>query len=512
MTDYYVDLGNATFADATGVDNSANVYTGPAGLQAAIRGTGNATALAAADELFMKGTGDLGRLVLIDCAGTDVSHWAPLDVVRNKDGAGDDWTGVVVEANDDPAGAMGADDLVLVWMDTGKSASDVDVSDGIENTTQAENVDPITSAVTPGIQDDIAAAGAAGPLVFTGVNSSWTEDGTKAVWDGDSKATNCLYVGAAADRHVWRNHEWKNATGENLTGNTGAINHIFLNCDVHDSASHGTGLYPQRSLWVLCRFYNNASRGMQIYSSRAILCSCYGNGTDGFYEGSRSNFLACLAYDNGGIGFNYATDPSLALFCVADCNGTDGLVIPSVGVVLGCRATNNVQHGMEAVTASVTDLYNAVIGNIGGVTTGAVFDQTFKGASTRITSGAIGYEDVIYTFDFDNGSGTPYVTGEVITGNASGTTAVILTISDSAATGTITFRNQTGSMFLDGEQITGGTGSKTADVDGRVNVSGTPKYNLALGAAGYRTEADMGGSNYARFARGLPTVPIAGLK
>ena len=54
MTDYYCDLAK-DFADQTGVDSTGNEYYGPGGLQAAIEGWGAATALAAGDEIFIKG-------------------------------------------------------------------------------------------------------------------------------------------------------------------------------------------------------------------------------------------------------------------------------------------------------------------------------------------------------------------------------------------------------------------------------------------------------------------------
>ena len=114
MTTYYCDLGESTFADVVGDTN--NPYTGPAGLQAAVRGTGNATSLTGSDTLKCKGTGDLSRLVLLHCP-SDVSAWAPGDAVGNDVGDGDDWTGVVVQANDDPVGQLGDDGLLLVWLD-----------------------------------------------------------------------------------------------------------------------------------------------------------------------------------------------------------------------------------------------------------------------------------------------------------------------------------------------------------------------------------------------------------
>ena len=88
---YYCNLSEGTFADATGDpdgDGAGDIYTGPAGFMAALRGTGSATVLAAGDTLWLCGTGDLQRLILMDCDGTDVSAWGVGDVVQNGDDDG----------------------------------------------------------------------------------------------------------------------------------------------------------------------------------------------------------------------------------------------------------------------------------------------------------------------------------------------------------------------------------------------------------------------------------------
>ena len=138
---YYCDLGNATFADSAGTDHVGAEYTGPAGMQAAIRGTGNATALAAGEILYVTGTGDLSRLVQIDCNGYDTTAtpWDEGDAVESLDGGAAQWSGVVVEAG---VGAVA--DTILVWMTAGKDATYITVAYGINNTTKSESLDPIT--------------------------------------------------------------------------------------------------------------------------------------------------------------------------------------------------------------------------------------------------------------------------------------------------------------------------------------------------------------------------------
>ena len=84
-TTYYIDPA-ADFVDRTGLDKVGAELTGPGGFQAALRGTGAATKLAAGDTIVIKaGILAIDRLILMDCNGTDVSAWEGALYARHDD-------------------------------------------------------------------------------------------------------------------------------------------------------------------------------------------------------------------------------------------------------------------------------------------------------------------------------------------------------------------------------------------------------------------------------------------
>jgi|GEM_PF-4847680 len=388
MTDYYCDLGEGTFADNAGTA-TGTAYTGPAGLQAAIRGTGSATALAAGDTLYIKGTGDLSRLVLLDCNGTDVSAWAPTNVVRNKDGAGDDWTGVVVQANDDPPGNLGADDLVLVWLDSGKSVDDIDLADGIENTTLAESADPLAAKSAPGVYF-VNNGSSAAPIKFVGVNSSWKEDDTMAVMDGNDKAVTGFARTEIRSYIDFRNIHVTRTTSSAWAAAFQFRNCSWVNCEASASGAHGFsgGGSLQYSSMINCRAYDNNQCGFgNIYGSSLFGCTAYNNGAEGFHL-TYSNANNCVSYENV-TGYNIARGCSLTN-CVADKN-TYGVDLDAGAMVVGSRITNNTTYGLMGAE-SAHDPYCFYSDN-GENFQSDVYDDRVYGESTRVTSGTIGYID-----------------------------------------------------------------------------------------------------------------------
>ena len=183
MTDYYCDL-SLNFEDID-IDNpSANpsdspgafVYTGPGGFQAAIRGTGRANQMLAADTLYLKGTADLSKLVQIVCdnnIGAGGQEWLIGDTVADN-GGGTTWIGTICEME-----VGGANTTLLTQLTTG-TFEDVANGDGIQNTTQVET-DTIAAQgqiTCPGIKTDGVSGGEeTGSLKFIGVNADWENDG-----------------------------------------------------------------------------------------------------------------------------------------------------------------------------------------------------------------------------------------------------------------------------------------------------------------------------------------------
>jgi hypothetical protein len=369
MATYYCDLSDGTFVDRTGVD-VANEYTGPAGFMAAMRGTGNATALAATDTLWLCGTGDLQRLILMDCAGTDVTAgglgWAVGDVVRNKDGAGDDWTGVIVETND--GGFLGADDMLLIWLDAGKSEDDINVADGVENTTQmpAESVDPITSAIAPGINmNGIANGDNTGRIRIRGTTdlTDPTNNLGQAVLDCQVNAgataaddgTSCtLVVTFISLEYI----TVQNAADDGIYCSAAASNDWqYIHCLTKDCGDMGLYAGGARALVHRCISRDNsADDNFYLYANvTAAFCLSEGSGDYGFNANSSGGvFYCCIGFGNADDNFYSTGDAVRLLNCVGDgSTGGSGWYYAATTVTEGCvalgsRFTNNNQYGIES--------------------------------------------------------------------------------------------------------------------------------------------------------------------
>ena len=391
MTDYYCDITQGTFSDNLGT-STGTAYTGPAGLQAAIRGTGNATALAAGDRLYIKGTGDLSRLVLLDCNGTDVSGWGVGDVVHNKD-AGSTWQGVVVETN---SGAfLGAADLALVWLDSGYDESDILVAEGVTNDDAGggagdpTDVDPLAARSTPGFYVDNNSGAANNPIELIGVNSSWTDDGTRAILDGKDKAEYGLLT--KAKNYIRpRNLHVKDTTSHGFHASSTTTNWHFENCWAEGCAGSGIyGLNFYYTTYHKCRAFDvtgpygiydrsgNATHCLAYNCVTGIACSGVGVANSAAYE--CTNGFMCF-YGGALVG------------CVADKNANGIFLVNSAtSQLVGCRITNNTTYGVKG-DFTWDDFYCFYSGN------GANFEYDLgndlvDGESTRVTSGVVGYID-----------------------------------------------------------------------------------------------------------------------
>ena len=385
MTDYYCNLSADTFADRTGLDNSANVLTGPAGLQAAIRGTGSATALTAGDTIHLKGSGDLSRLVEIDC-GADVSAWSIGDAVSENSGAGA-WTGVVVKTS-----VGGDSDVVLVWMGSGYDAADVLLAGGIANPGGSPaSVATLTSVSTPGITLDGAYGSAGSKVRFVGVNDSWVEDRTPATLDAGDKAASCLTNPATMYYLALANLVLANAAGDCLSPVASYRYNTHTNCVFEGAASDGvrgssTMLY---CAFDFCTFRDNGDYGAYVSSCGFFGCTFYNNDT-GLYALAAGAAVDCVFFENTTLGV-WLQNATAAINCVMDSNDSGVRVGHPACTVTACRITNNDSYGIYG-SPSVRDAYCFYSGNTANFEND-IHDATVRGESTRITSGEIGYID-----------------------------------------------------------------------------------------------------------------------
>ncbi len=389
MSTYYCDL-TADYADNPGT--LADPYAGPAGLQAALRGTGNAVALVAGDTLYIKGSGDLSRLVLIDCDSTDVTGWGLGDVVRNKD-AGSAWQGVVVETNS--GGFLGADDLALVWLDSGYDEDSILVAEGVTNddasggASDPTNVDPLANRSAPGVY-----LGANGTNVakvhYVGVNAAWVEDGSRAVLDGADKAYTGLRNAASINWQEFRNIHTRRVVDKAWMADQHINYSVFVNCVASESAGGFGGTYAIRfSTAFGCTAYDNNAVGMKLYYSSGVNCTAYNNGAYGF-ELAVASLANSVSFEN--VYGAYLPGSCSVVNCVFDKNLSHGVVSTGASSQLvACRITNNASYGIFGDNP-VHDPYSFYSGNAANFEND-IHDARVRGVSTRVTTGTIGYID-----------------------------------------------------------------------------------------------------------------------
>ena len=193
------------------------------------------------------------------------------------------------------------------------------------------------------------------------------------------------------------------------------------------------------------------STSLRFLRSTFILCQAYNNANDGFACDDYNSFLFCTAHTNGGVGtsFGFFAKTSTYIGCVAYNNSkTNFSDLGFTSLWFGCVSDDPTDFGL-----SISN-YTAVIAGcrVTGVGTGIVGDGS------------------AYALDLWNFINTP---------------------------------TKTATITVD-QQINGADTRTETGVEGYVDAA-SGLYSLILGAAGYRTEVDMGGGNYARIARGLPT-------
>ncbi|MDP6546120.1 MAG: hypothetical protein QGH60_19240 [Phycisphaerae bacterium] len=396
MTDYYCDIGEETYWQGAAGTTTGDPYTGPAGLQNAIRGTGVSGALSPGDTLYIKGgTGDLSRLVLVDCNGTDVTAtglgWDIGDIVAEASASA--WNGYIVETND--GGFLGADDMLLIWLDPGFDETDIIPANGITNATQAQSVTPLAdNTTTPGVCLETDGTNAA-PIYFVGVDSSWVEDGSLAILDGALKAYTGFRNSAIRTYLEFRNIHTRRTVDSAWAADANLRYCSLVNCigsETQKGGIGGGGNHIQYSHILHCKAYDNAGGyGFGLYGGAAVNCVAYNNSSAGFYQNIGA-CVNCVSFENQ-TGFQLATGADL-VNCVADKNSSYGVHTGSPGQsVSACRITNNGTYGIRDFGRPMHDPYCFYSGNGANFETAGIHDDTVRGASTRVTTGVEGYID-----------------------------------------------------------------------------------------------------------------------
>jgi len=221
-----------------------------------------------------------------------------------------------------------------------------DIFDDVTNGSAASNDVNIymygTATITAQLDLDAAVGGSTNTRWrLIGVNSSYEEDGTRAVittassitslikittidylefrhidFDGNSNATYCIYAAANGD-------------GRYTT---------FDDCLIHDA--DGVGIY-----------YNG-------YGPTLIRCDVYSNNTAGFYSSSTTYYVQLIASsfrDNGSRGIYTVLTHSFIQGCKVYGNGSNGMEVKIANdyvAITGCTFYGNTLDGVDITLAS----------------------------------------------------------------------------------------------------------------------------------------------------------------
>lgn len=363
MATYYCNASGTYAVAQDGTDNTGSEWQGPYGLQKGI------DTVTAGNDLHIKGTANLTRLVSMTL-GKDVAAagWTAGDAVQNDTGDGDDWTGVLCEVSTTD---------VIVELATTDDEDDINLADGIENTTQVDTT-TISSKSCDGLMIDTqAGSNASGYIRYIGVNSSWAIDGTQAVINGNSDATYCLDGTSGTCPYLWwQNIQFTGATDSGLQISSSNMDEwILINVDID---SHGNDGFVSASgnnymTFIASRIHGNSDIGIVAGNGiRIIMTSIYGNGGVGINCGSNGNalFYASAVFDNGNSSYNIIFDTGSAIInSVVD--GTNQTSEEGVrpydtnaeAILLLLNRITNCNEGVDANNAIVLQGWNLYHGN-----------------------------------------------------------------------------------------------------------------------------------------------------
>lgn len=189
-------------------------------------------------------------------------------------------------------------------------------------------------------------------LKFIGVNSSWVNDGTKYVINGNGTVSMCLYFGAVS-YHAWYNFKCYGATSYQVDFNVQGASHCNL-YNFHCSGGLGVRMYRNNLGSFIGGIVENSTNGLYNLSGNCLFSTIRNNsnrGIDSSYLGSV--IVGCLIYGSG-TGIVYGIyGGGLIINNIIHGNGTGILFNTSGGLqsVIGNRLTNNTT-GVDAQTLS----------------------------------------------------------------------------------------------------------------------------------------------------------------
>lgn len=186
-------------------------------------------------------------------------------------------------------------------------------------------------------------------LKFIGVNSSWVNDGTKYVINGNSSFSNCLYFGAM-DYHAWYNFKCYGAINYQVEFVVSGASY----CDLYNfHCSGGSGVRMLRNTYgsFIGGIVENSANGLYNLSGDCLFSTirnCSGTGID--FVSSGLNVVGCLIHGNGTGIFCGTSGGGLIMNNIIHGNST-GILSGALKSVIGNRLTNNTT-GVDAQARS----------------------------------------------------------------------------------------------------------------------------------------------------------------
>jgi len=229
------------------------------------------------------------------------------------------------------------------------------------------------------------------------------------------------------------------------------------------------------------------------YWDNVEFANATGHNVNASAEADDWRFHRCSSHDAGDAGFGGYWRRCLFSYTEA-YNNIDGIDYSRDSMYIGCGFHNNSGNGVNCIYSNVFS--NCWIHNNG--TYGVYIDG----------NGAISFDHCV--IDGNQAVGLRIIWGQILIRGCMFTNNVTraLWLDDASCTdlNNIFINNGTdifgSAAFSDDKGVTTRITSGTVGYEDQAN----DKFSRIVGAAGYRTEVDIGGGNYLRFCPGLPTL------
>lgn len=231
----------------------------------------------------------------------------------------------------------------------------------------------------------------------SGTGTTWTNDGTRAIIDGNGGNYSVLTQNGAYN--LFENFGFTGSGNTTGVAGTGDQN-VYVNCAFYGNGTIGyQGNGMVRCQLIRCVAYGNTTQGFSPGNyNRLLFCCSHDNGTDGYGDanGLNSNYIGCLGYDNGDKGWETLMQGAMLLNCTSDTNVSDNALIYSgaynyVTVIIGSRFTNApaTKDGIDMNTEVCIYGWNYFGGNANDITNSTLaYALTYNGAATNTTGGS----------------------------------------------------------------------------------------------------------------------------